>query len=639
MEKDNETWLQQSNEATPAQIWKQINYEQFKEQLEKMSMDIVEKQNQSKTSRKRLTETTKEFKHSSSEEKAKNLNTLLKSYQSEIDRLTTRATFAESCFFQVVQKLYATTDPCLFIAELEEWKWKYQQVVEEKKQLKQELDQFHRETIDVQRQDATIRQLQKQLKQLEEDTERKVAEKSKQLEAEWNETLKNTKAHQESQQSIWTQEIEQYKEKLANLQKAYDSVQNRLFETSHQLEEIRGVKSTEHQILLQELEQSREENRDLNRKISELLLSRNRNVSSSESSEAKDSYSNLVWKDGKIRQLERQLDNLKAQMEECQVSYRQELEDKQQVILKMEMQTKQLEQLLEEAPSLDEVQRLRKQITNLQALQFDHVELFQGEECGKEPTDLETLLMEKNRTLEDQLSHLRVTVQNIEKEKTQYQQQALSLEESLSDQKEVNRKLERALNETLKVHPPPSSISVSLENSSNSSQQSIPEEQGILDIVCQQRDRYKHKMLEYEDQLDKMRERISLLNATVETLRNESRRTSHQVVDSSVSERRKTQWAEKESLSLMLEQGNNDTLTWPETSYAGVSRRWLRQRRSFEKWLYRWSLSILRNRYATLFLFFYIFFLHLFVLFILYRTTHQLGSNESQSLTEAVQLE
>ncbi|EME28405.1 homeobox protein cut-like protein isoform 2 [Galdieria sulphuraria] len=585
-------WLQNQNEtlATPTQIWKQINYDQFKEQLEKMSMDMVEKQKESKATRKRLTETTKEFKHSSSEEKAKNLNTLLKSYQSEIDRLTTRAAFAESCFFQVYQKLYATTDPCVFIAELEDWKWKYQQVLEEKKQMQQELDQFHLETADVQRQDATVRELLKQLKQKEEDTERKVikcyenlAEKSKQLEAEWTETLKNTKAHQENQQSIWTHEIEQYKEKLANLQTAYESVQNRLFQTSHQLEELRGVKNTEHQILLQELEQSREENRDLNRKISELLHSKSSNVLSSEASESKDFYANLAWKDGKIKQLEKQLDALKSQMEEYQISYRQELEDKQQVITKQEMQIKQLERRLEAAPNLDEVQRLRKQITNLQALQFDHVEQLQEEASGKEPTDLETLLMEKNRSLEDQLSKWRVTVQNIEKESMQYQQQALSLEEALSDQKEVNRKLEQALNEALKVRNP-LGVSVSLENSSNASKPRIPEEQGILDIVCQQRDRYKHKMLEYEDQVDKMRERISLLNATVETLRNESKRTSYQVVDSSVSDKRGTKMADKESLSLMLEQGNSNTLAWPETtSYAGASRRWLRQRRSFER--------------------------------------------------------
>lgn len=47
------------------------------------------------------------------------------------------------------------------------------------------------------------------------------------------------------------------------------------------MEQLRGVKSTEHQVLLQELEQSREENRELNRKISELTYQfGNRNVSS-----------------------------------------------------------------------------------------------------------------------------------------------------------------------------------------------------------------------------------------------------------------------------------------------------------------------------------------------------------------------
>lgn len=589
-------------------------------------MDILEKQNESKASRNWLKEATREFKHSSAEEKAKNFSALLKSYQSEVDRLTSRAAFAEGCFFQVYQQLYATTDPCIFIEEMEEWKAKYQQAVEEKNQWKQELEQLQLEITSVKKQDATIRELQRQLKQVEEDSKRKLEEKSRALEAEWNEALKNNKAYQEKQQSIWTQEIEQYKEKLANLQKAYDSVQNRLFETSHQLEELRGVKSTEHQMLLQELEQSREENRELAKRVSELLHSRNENTStwgSSESRDAKELYSNLAWKDGKIKQLEKQLDILKTQMEESQVEHDRQLKEKQQIIETKEMQLKELEERLESAPKADEVERLRKQVINLQALQFGHVE--QDEQVAKEPRDLETLLMEKNRNLEDQLSKLRVTMESVEKESMQYQQQIMSLEEALSDQKEVNRKLEQALNETLKVRNASKDISSCLENSSSGERTITSEDQSLLDVVCQQRDRYKHKMLEYEDQLDKMRERISLLNATIETLRNESTRTGTRMDSSNITEKRgQNKLGDKESISLILEQGSNSTiLNWPENSFAG--RRWLRRRRSFEKWLYRWSLSILRNRYAVLSLFFYIFFLHLLVVFTLYRTSHQLG--------------
>jgi phage shock protein A len=106
--------------------------------------------------------------------------------------------------------------------------------------------------------------------------------------------------------------------------------------------------------------------------------------------------------------------------------------------------------------------------------------------------------MEKNRTLENQLSNLRVKLQNIEKESVQYQQQVLSLEESLSDQKEVNRKLEHAVNEALKVRKSSNTGEGSLEKPSDVSDQRMSEEQSILGIVCQQRDRYKQKMLEYE---------------------------------------------------------------------------------------------------------------------------------------------
>jgi septal ring factor EnvC (AmiA/AmiB activator) len=106
--------------------------------------------------------------------------------------------------------------------------------------------------------------------------------------------------------------------------------------------------------------------------------------------------------------------------------------------------------------------------------------------------------MEKNRNLEDQLSKLRVTMESVEKESMQYQQQIMSLEEALSDQKEVNRKLEQALNETLKVRNASKDISSCLENSSSGERTITSEDQSLLDVVCQQRDRYKHKMLEYE---------------------------------------------------------------------------------------------------------------------------------------------
>jgi len=55
-------------------------------------------------------------------------------------------------------------------------------------------------------------------------------------------------------------------------------------------------------------------------------------IGSSESRDAKELYSNLAWKDGKIKQLEKQLDILKTQMEESQVEHDRQLKEKQQII-------------------------------------------------------------------------------------------------------------------------------------------------------------------------------------------------------------------------------------------------------------------------------------------------------------------
>lgn len=51
-----------------------------------------------------------------------------------------------------------------------------------------------------------------------------------------------------------------------------------------------------------------------------------------ESNETTELYSDVAWKDGKMKQLEKQLDTLKTQMENQQISYRHELEQKQNII-------------------------------------------------------------------------------------------------------------------------------------------------------------------------------------------------------------------------------------------------------------------------------------------------------------------
>lgn len=52
-----------------------------------------------------------DFKKALSEEKLSLFNSLLKSYQEEVDNLTKRAKFGENAFLNIYQKVYEAPDP------------------------------------------------------------------------------------------------------------------------------------------------------------------------------------------------------------------------------------------------------------------------------------------------------------------------------------------------------------------------------------------------------------------------------------------------------------------------------------------------------------------------------------------------
>lgn len=78
------------------------------EKMDKVAQEIVEIQETSLSERKKLAEETKKWNKLEQVEKLSSMVSLLRSYQKEIDRLTTRAKLSEEAFlevFQVVSKV------------------------------------------------------------------------------------------------------------------------------------------------------------------------------------------------------------------------------------------------------------------------------------------------------------------------------------------------------------------------------------------------------------------------------------------------------------------------------------------------------------------------------------------------------
>lgn len=91
--------------------WSELGFAQLQAALDEQSTQINASQEEGAASRRALTAQTKAFRKLSDEEKLGEMRSLLKNYQSEIDKLTSRCKFAESSFMDVYRSLALLPDP------------------------------------------------------------------------------------------------------------------------------------------------------------------------------------------------------------------------------------------------------------------------------------------------------------------------------------------------------------------------------------------------------------------------------------------------------------------------------------------------------------------------------------------------
>jgi homeobox protein cut-like len=91
--------------------WTDIGLTSLQKALDDEGVKIVENQTESLQGRKELANRTKTFRKLNDEEKLADIKALLKLYQTEIDNLTNRGKFAESCFMNLYKLLAEAPDP------------------------------------------------------------------------------------------------------------------------------------------------------------------------------------------------------------------------------------------------------------------------------------------------------------------------------------------------------------------------------------------------------------------------------------------------------------------------------------------------------------------------------------------------
>ncbi|GAA5981296.1 hypothetical protein JCM5350_006091 [Sporobolomyces pararoseus] len=545
-----------SNFSAALSVWKEVNLHELQRTLDAQGLEIVENQKENVVGRKKLAEQTREFKKVPDEEKGPAFKTLLKAYQSEIDNLTRRSKVAESAFLSVYKLLAEAPDPYPLLDAAVDQTAK----ASEAKMLESEISRQKEEIASLKQQLVESQSIERERKKLSDKVEKleskmedmiqdKVAAKEAELHAAYDERLRN---YDEREKDLQRQ-VTVARSQLRELRTTADTSQARLLDNSQRQDQETIARLAEADLVTQDLERANSRVAEVERR-NEKLRSEIEAVRSGSESTARVAAleSQITDLETEASRLIRSLDLQKEMLEteRAESSKRIEALEKDQV-----EKDREIESCKERLKQFGDYDELRRELEIMKYVEFAGMNLDEVVgEAGDSVADLvrmpdpnadklnqqrgkplENLLMAKNRKLQDELTALRVAHDELASGHQSIQHDFENLTSRFEEQRALNDRLE---NDLLRINESknPSTVPVaaredplaSLHFGKKATQEpSAPvapqpfqssAETSILPIITSQRDRFRQRNSELEEELRRQFNTISELRAEIKTL-------------------------------------------------------------------------------------------------------------------------
>ncbi|XP_059299811.1 protein CASP [Lycium ferocissimum] len=521
--------------AAVATFWKDFDLEKERSTLDEQGLRIAENQENSQKNRRKLAESTRDFKKASNEDKLSMFNSLLKGYQEEVDNLTKRAKYGENAFLNIYQKLYEAPDPYPVIASIADKDSKLSELESENRKMKVELEEFRMEATHLKNQQATIRRLEERCRQLEQQMEEKVKEvveiKQRSLAEENQKTLEVLKEREQLLQD----QLRQAQDSVSTMQKLHELAQSQLFEVRAQSEEERAAKQSEVNLLMDEVERAQGRLLSLER---EKGLLRSQLQTANEDNDHKNSdnldadsalENSLYAKEKIISELNVELHKLENTLSNEREEHINEIKKLNSLLNEKEVALEELKKELQTRPTTKLIDDLRKKVKILQAVGYNTIEAEDWEVAtsGQEMSKLESLLLDKNRKVEHELTQLKVQLSERTSLLESAEAKIVELTAKVNEQQRLIQKLE---DDILKGYSAKErkgtrfddwdlSESGGTEPSENAEQRHVSSDQdqsSMLKVICNQRDRFRARLRETEEEIRQLKEKIGTLTSELD---------------------------------------------------------------------------------------------------------------------------
>jgi len=455
--------------ATTLAFWSDFNFPRQRVWLDAMQVEVAERQERSAKARKALSEETKEFKKDPKADFAP----LLRSYQKEIDEVTKRARAAESALAELYKALRDAPDPAAWLEETSRLEAESATLRFDNAKLSAEVADFEVEFGKLKNQDITIRQLQDRIAQTEDDMEAKVAEaveqRASEIEAQAQETTHDALKEWEELRA----KADVAEREAVDQRRAADEARSELYDLRARLEERDASRQGEIELLQEELSQLR--------------------AAAGAGAQKDIVHMRMHDEEDERRKREDELARAYLALDAARLEAARSREIEQEAARRREREAEEARAQLN-----DRLARERDRVAELEAqLARALTERLQREEpVAAAPSAAE----ERARDLEAALATARLQLADKEREARSLREAQLRLEERVDDQKQAIKRLQLEAANALQP----------------------AEGNGHADVMREQRDRFRRRMLELESELDAQASSGKRLHEQVERLRGEN---------------------------------------------------------------------------------------------------------------------
>lgn len=561
--------------------WSEISLSKLQRNLDDQGVEILDNQKKSLLTRKELATRTKTFRKLPDEAKITEIKGLLKLYQAEVDSLTQRSKFAETSFLSLYKLLAEAPDPAPLLEASVESVLAASEVPlirKENIELTEKLSKY----ADYDQIKEKLRQVE--IKAAE-DTKAKLAAKESELNAIIDEKERHWKEREAELQSQVQEARDQIKELRSGNEvlqarlsaKSADSLSDantdkNLAKTAGRIAELELVASDLERANKRMLEVEKR-NIDLR---SELEAARSGTKEADKTRELESRLSDLERENSL---LVAKLESARMTTTQTKAEYEKKLES-----LKRELDRKDSDNdsLRQKISSMKDYSEIKKELEILKSVEFaydeaadkddksdneDDEELDDSnfkdiDEHNKESQSLERLMLARNKKLDSDITQMRVAMINLENELSNTRASLDQLKAENDRLTRLNSKLEDDLahtNDTVtrlgaggpamsvvsgwgrsvvggsrrgggRLSPTasivggyePSEASFSSSGAANSNNSGTTADASILPIITQQRDRFRARNTELEDNLRKSWNTISQLRKELESIKKDN---------------------------------------------------------------------------------------------------------------------